>query len=85
MEVFRLTEVLVEKQTKKKTTMVNILEHIYEFRIEKAEGNVMTVNAMLSAGNEFTLKPDLAVSGISSVCEKFNPVFMSIHRREMLT
>ncbi|MDD4689809.1 MAG: TIGR03936 family radical SAM-associated protein [Eubacteriales bacterium] len=85
VDVFRLTGVMVEKKTKKKTTMVNILEHIYEFKIEKAEGNILTFNAMLSAGNEFTLKPDLAISGISSACEGFNPVFMGIHRTEILT
>lgn len=85
MDVFRLMEVMVEKKTKKKTTMVNILEHIYEFKIEKAEGNILTVNAILSAGNDFTLKPDLALSGISSVCENFNPLHTGIHRREMLT
>ena len=85
MDVFQRMEVLVEKQTKRKTMMVNILEHIYEFKIEKAEDNLLTVSATLSAGNDFTLKPELAVSGISSVCDNFNPVFMSIHRREMLT
>ncbi len=85
MDAFQRMEILVEKQTKRKTMQVNILEHIYEFKIEKSEGNVLTVSAILSAGNDFTLKPDLAVSGISSVCDDFNPVFMHIHRREMLT
>lgn len=85
MEVFRLMEVLVEKQTKRKTVMVNILEHIYEFKIQSVNGNMLTVNTLLSAGSEFTLKPDLAVEGISSACEGFNPVYMRIHRTEMLT
>ena len=65
--------------------MVNILEHIYEFKIQSVNGNMLTVNTLLSAGSEFTLKPDLAVEGISSACEGFNPVYMRIHRTEMLT
>lgn len=85
MEVFRRSEVLVEKQTKRKTIMVNILEHIYEFKITEYSGNILKVQTLLSAGSEFTLKPDLAVEGISSVCEGFDPVYMRIHRTEMLT
>lgn len=84
MQAMRSGDIMVEKKTKKKTTMVNIIEHIYEFEIASADGNLITFHMTLSAGNEFTLKPDLVLTGINNMVQDFQPIDVDIHRRGIL-
>lgn len=83
MQSMRSGDIIVEKKTKKKTTMVNIIEHIFEFEIVKAEGNVITFNMTLSVGNEFTLKPELVLKGLESIISEFRTSDVDINRREI--
>lgn len=84
IQAMRSGDIIVEKKTKKKTTMVNIIEHIYNFEITKAEGKIIILNMTLSAGNKFTLKPELVLDGIKNLVADFKPVDLNIHRTEIL-
>ena len=74
------SEILIEKKSKKQIKTVNIIEHIFKKDIALCKGNMLQLQLMISAGNTFNIKPDLAVQGIASVADSLSPVSILSHR-----
>ena len=74
------SEILTEKKSKKQIKTVNIIEHIFKKDIALCEGNMLQLQLIVSAGNTFNIKPDLAIHGIASVADSLNPVSILPHR-----
>ncbi|MDR0930825.1 MAG: TIGR03936 family radical SAM-associated protein [Clostridiales bacterium] len=76
-------ELNVDKTTKKGTTTINVIPHLFEVIIND-EGDNISFNLVLSAGNEFNIKPELFLKSITND-EYFIPEIISIKRLEIIT
>ena len=66
-DFFALSNIPVEKKSKKKLTEINLAEHIFENSILAVGENSVTVSATISAGNSFNVKPQLVYEAMKNV------------------
>ena len=81
VDAISMTEINVEKRSKKQIKTVNIMEHIFDFKIESLEGNMLKAGVLLSAGNTFNIKPELVFDGLSSVINSLEVEQIKPHRK----
>jgi uncharacterized protein (DUF2344 family) len=77
----KVDELLVEKTTKKGTTQINIIPHLFKIDITQADDNLV-FTLVLSAGNDFNLKPELVIKALSNI-KSFEPEIVSVERQEI--
>ena len=79
-EVFDKHEpLIVAKRSKKGTKDVDIMPMIFDIQGEASENGLFRIYIVTSAGNEATLRPELAISGLSGACNVTAEI-ISIHR-----
>ncbi len=74
--------ILIEKKSKRSLKEVDIKPLIHEVRLEKSEGNVLTLYAVLAAG-QVNVKPALLVEAIGKYQPDFSGEYLSACRLEL--
>lgn len=74
-------EILIEKKSKKKQNVINIIEHIFESEIVSVDEKSATLRVVVSAGNTFNVKPQLVVAAIQSAANGLSPITAAPHRK----
>jgi len=64
---FALSEIPVEKKSKKKITEINLAESIFESKILSSGENSVKISVTISAGNSFNVKPQLVCEAMKNV------------------
>lgn len=83
-KTIELPEIMVEKKSKKQTKEVNLKEFLFDYSVDVLEDNIILLKLTLSAGNTSNIKPSLFVSGLASVCERLNPLYVLPHRTQYI-
>lgn len=83
-EFFAREEIEIEKKTKRSLSVKNIKENIYHLEMcaEFPGGNV--IKAVLSAGNDATLRPDLLLKAMEMYIDGFKADYYEVTRTAIL-
>ena len=75
----------VMKKSKSGIKEADIRPHIFSIeKLEFSDGG-LKLKMILSAGNEYNLKPDTVIDAMKLYIEGFLPTFYTVHRNRMLT
>lgn len=77
-------KILVMKKSKSGIKESDIRPYIYKLDAVRLEGNVITLDMCVAAGNDYNLKPETVLEAIKNYQPEFVPVFSMIHRRKVL-
>lgn len=74
-------EILIEKKSKKKTTRINIIKHIFDYEVLSLSERRVMLSATISAGSTMNIKPQLVVEALNSVIPNLNITYCLYHRK----
>ncbi len=80
---FKQENISATKKTKKGEKDINLREFIKEVNVVSAEGNSFRLDALLSAGGEANIKPDIVVSKLEEYLGAGEFESVDIHRIEI--
>ena len=80
----QLDEIVMEKESKKKTRQVNIKPDIYHLSVNQQTNEVIELKMRLAAGSVSNLKPDLVIEALKQHIQGFEPDYVRIHREQLL-
>ena len=83
-EFFERDSIEIEKKTKRSLAVKNIKENIYHLEMCAAYPGGAVIKAIISAGNEATLRPDLLISAMEMYIEGFKADYCDIVRTAIL-
>ena len=83
-EFFSRESIEIEKKTKRSLSVKNIKENIFHLELCAAYPGGTVIKAILSAGNEATLRPDLLISAMEMYITGFKAEYFDILRTGIL-
>lgn len=83
-EFFSRESIEIEKKTKRSLAVKNIKENIYNLELCALYPGGAVIKAVISAGNEATLRPDLLIRAMEMYIEGFRADFCDIVRTGIL-
>lgn len=83
-DFFARDSIEVEKKTKRSLAVKNIKENIYSLEMIASYPDGAVIKAILSAGNDATLRPDLLISAMEMYIEGFKAEYCEITRNAIL-
>lgn len=83
-EFFARDSIEIEKKTKRSLAVKNIKENIFNLEMLAAYPGGMVIKAVISAGNEATLRPDLLISAMEMYIDGFKADYFEATRTAIL-
>ena len=83
-EFFERDSIEIEKKTKRSLAVKNIKENIYHLEMCATYPGGAVIKAIISAGNEATLRPDLLISAMEMYIEGFKADYCDVVRTAIL-
>ena len=83
-EFFSRESIEIEKKTKRSLAVKNIKENIYHLEMCASYPGGATIKAIISAGNDATLRPDLLIKAMEMYIEGFKADYSDIVRTGIL-
>ena len=83
-EFFARDSIEIEKKTKRSLAVKNIRENIYNLEMLASYPTGMLIKAVISAGNEATLRPDLLISAMEMYIDGFKADYFEVTRTAIL-
>ncbi|MGE4284072.1 MAG: TIGR03936 family radical SAM-associated protein [Clostridia bacterium] len=85
-DFLRLDEIIIEKEGKKGTKLVDIRSDIHQLSVEKkAQSGIIMFDMRLSAGSTSNLKPELVLEALQKHIEGFEVDYAAVHRLRMMS
>ncbi len=78
-------KILVMKKSKSGVKESDIRPHIFKLKIIKTENKFLTFDMIVSAGNNYNLKPETVLEAIEKYQPQFVPIFSMSHRKAVLS
>ncbi len=82
-DFFALENIPALKKTKRGEKEINLKEFIYEVKNIFADGEKLTIKAVISAGGENNIKPGIVAEKLCEYIENARPENVEIHRTEI--
>lgn len=76
--------IVVSKKSKSTIKDVDIKKDIKELKIVCVDGNYITLDMYVPAGNEYNVKPELVVDAMDKYIDGFDVLFVQSHRTALL-
>lgn len=83
-DFFSRDSIEIEKKTKRSLAVKNIRENIFHLELLAAYPGGSMIKAVISAGNEATLRPDLLISAMEMYIDGFKSEYFEITRTAIL-
>ena len=83
-EFFSRESIEIEKKTKRSLAVKNIKENIYHLEMNAAYPGGAVIKAVISAGNDATLRPDLLIKAMEMYIDGFKADYCDIVRTGIL-
>lgn len=77
-------KILVMKKSKSGVKESDIRPHIFKLELSETDGKYITIDMVVSAGNNYNLKPETVLEAISLYLPDFVPVFSMSRRKAVL-
>jgi len=77
-------EIMVEKISKKKTTQINIIDHIFSYKVLGSSKHSIKISVTISAGSTVNIKPQLVTEALKSAVPSLDVAYCLYHRKKFI-